>query len=250
MERRVESEIRAEAQRLADRLVAGAAPARLMGGLAIWLRAPSVRRPPFERPYRDLDLVAPNRGRAAVQAFLEDEGYVPDKRFNMLHGAQRLYYGAPDGAWSVDVIFDRLDMSHVLDLRDRLAAPEPTLPLADLLLTKLQIWEINRKDLSDALCLLADHSLGDDSADSIGVDRITSVLGADWGFCHTVERNLDRVAELAASEQSPTLPRDVVAQAAALRAVIAAGPKTLAWKARARVGERLRWYETPEEVGH
>jgi hypothetical protein len=27
-------------------------------------------------------------------------------------------------------------------------------------------------------------------------------------------------------------------------------PKTLKWKLRARVGERARWYELPEEVGH
>lgn len=250
MEDRLEHEIRAEAQRLAGRLMDGAAPARFMGGLAVWLRAPSVRRPPFERPYRDLDLVAPGRTRAAVQAFLEAEGYIPDKQFNMLYGAQRLYYAAPHGSWSVDVIFDRLEMSHVLDLRSQLGSKEPTIPLADLLLTKLQIWEINRKDLTDALCLLADHPLGDTDVNSIGIGRIISVLGADWGFCHTVEKNLNRVEELARTEDLGVLPRDVSVQVSLLRSTIGAAPKSLAWKARARVGERMRWYERPEEVDH
>lgn len=246
----LETEIRAEAQRLAERLVDGAAPARFMGGLAVWLRAPSVRRPPFERPYRDLDLVAPGRSRAAVQAFLEGEGYLPDKRFNMLYGARRLYYVTPHGSWSLDVIFDRLEMSHVLDLRGELESQEPTIPLADLLLTKLQIWEINQKDLNDALCLLADRPLGERDLEAISVGRITSVLGADWGFCHTVERNLRRVAELTQTEGYNALPPDVWARVSALQSAIEAAPKSLSWRARARVGERLQWYETPEEVAH
>ncbi|MGD0863777.1 MAG: hypothetical protein ABSA21_13650 [Candidatus Limnocylindrales bacterium] len=246
----METDIRAEAQRLGELLGADAVRARLMGGLAVWLRCPSVRRPPFERPYADLDLVAPQRERAAVSAFLEIEGYVPDKRFNTLYGSQRLYYAAPTAAWTVDVIFDRLSMSHELDLRGRLATPEPTLPLADLLLSKLQIWEINRKDIADALCLLADHPLGADQPDAIDVGRITAVLRADWGFCHTVERNLGKVVDLAAAESPDGLEHDVSAQVTALRAALEAAPKTLGWRARARLGERVRWYETPEEIEH
>jgi hypothetical protein len=223
----METDIRDEARRLGDRLTEGAAPARLMGGLAVWLRCRSVRRPPFARIYADLDLVAPGLERVAIAEFLEGEGYVPDRRFNTLYGSQRLYFAAPTGAWTVDVIFDRLAMSHELDLRDRLATAEPTLPLADLLLSKLQIWEINRKDLGDAICLLADHPLGGTDPDHIDVARLTSVLASDWGFCHTVERNLARVAELAADERPVDTPCDVLSQVRDLQAAIASAPKSL-----------------------
>ncbi len=150
-------------------------------------------------------------------------------------------------------------MSHTLELKDRLAADGITLDLADLLLTKLQIWETNRKDLGDVACLLADHPLvavgrlsagpGSDSAPTpIDLVRIRSVLGADWGFCHTAERNLRAIAGLVETTPVPDAPYDAAAQVAALLADIAATPKSLGWKARARVGERVRWYETPEEA--
>ena len=246
----METEIRGEVVRLASLLTGPTSPARLMGGLAIWLTSETVRTPTFERPYGDLDLVARLKDRPAVQALLEAEGYAPDRRFNTMYGAQRLYYSAPGRAWTVDVIFDKLDMSHSLDLRERLGGPGATLPLADLLLSKLQIWEINRKDVADALCLLADHPISPSGEEVIDLGRITRVLGGDWGFGHTVERNLGRVAELAGEIQPAGTPYDPVGQVAALMDAIAAAPKSLAWKARARVGERLQWYDTPEEVEH
>ncbi len=244
------ADIRAEAERLATAALAQRLPLRLMGGLGVWLRSPSVRRAPFAREYADLDFAAGSGARSAVKAFFEAQGYVPEKLFNALHGAQRLNYGAPDGRWTIDVIFDELTMSHRLDLHDRLASAEPTIPLADLLLTKLQIWEINRKDLGDGLCLLADHPLGESDTDTIDLRRLRAVLGSDWGFCHTVERNLRKVAELWTEQPAPGASYDVAAQIEALRAAIAGAPKSVAWKARARVGERVRWYETPEEVRH
>jgi hypothetical protein len=244
------SDIRAEARRLAELAVARGVPMRLMGGLAVWLRSESVRKPPFAREYADMDFAVGSRGRADTRRLLEDEGYVPEKLFNAIHGAQRLNYGEPNGRWTVDILIDELSMSHRLDLRGRLEGPEPTISLADLALTKLQIWEINRKDLADVMCLIADHPLGRDGDGAIGLDRIGAVLGADWGFCHTVERNLEKVGELWAAEPIAGAPFDVASQIAGIAAAIAVAPKSLGWKARARVGERLRWYETPEEVQH
>ena len=133
------------------------------------------------------------------------------------------------------------------DFIDRLDGPDLTITLADLLLTKLQVWEINRKDLGDALCVLADHPV---SRAGIDPARISAVLGADWGFGHTVERNLAGVAELWAAEPVPGATFDVAAQVSSLKAAIEQAPKSFAWRARARVGERVRWYETPEEVRH
>jgi hypothetical protein len=245
-------DIRGEALRVARAAVDAALPIRLMGGLAVWALAPSVRTGPYARDYRDMDFAAASRaGRREVGAFFERVGYVPEKLFNALHGAQRLNFAAPDGRWTIDVVFDELNMSHRVDLRDRLALPGPTLDPADLLLTKLQVWEINRKDLGDIACLLADLPLGQGpGGEAIDARRVASVTSTDWGICHTVERNLDRVRAQWKAEPVAGTRFDAAAQAAALELAIRDAPKSLAWRARARVGERVRWYEIPEEVRH
>jgi hypothetical protein len=79
---------------------------------------------------------------------------------------------------------------------------------------------------------------------------VRSVLGKDWGFCHTVERNAPKVAELWSQERLPGATHDVAAQVTALLQAIDDAPKSRAWRLRSRVGERIRWYETPEEVKH
>jgi hypothetical protein len=259
---RILADIRDEASSIAAEVAAAGLPARLLGGVAFWLRCPSVRSGPFARDYADLDFAVSKPASQRFRAILEGRGYLPDKFFNGLHGATRLYYGAPDGQWSVDIVIDELTMSHRLDLRGQLDGPGPTLSPADLLLTKLQVWEINRKDLGDAACLLADHGLtagpvGASTAgeDEISLARVTAVLGTDWGFCHTAERNLGKVAELAAAEPLPAGPapgagHDVAAQVGAIRAAIEAAPKSRSWRMRSRIGERVKWYETPEEVRH
>jgi hypothetical protein len=143
-------------------------------------------------------------------------------------------------------------MTRRLDLRGRLGGPASTITLADLLLSKLQVWEINRKDLGDALCLLADHRLGNDDSDAetISRARIAAVLCSDWGFCHTAERNLGKLGELWAVSPVPAGACDVAAQIESLRQTIDQAPKTRGWRMRSRIGERVRWYDVPEEVGH
>jgi len=255
---RILADIRDEAESIGAEVAAAGLAARLLGGVAFWLRCPSVRSGPFARDYADLDFAVGKTAGQPFRAILEGRGYLPDKFFNGLHGATRLYYGAPDGQWSVDIVIDELTMSHRLDLRGQLDGPGPTLSLADLLLTKLQVWEINRKDLGDAACLLADHGVacgpggpaGPGGPEEISLARVTAVLGADWGFCHTAERNLGKVAELAAAEPPPGAGHDVATQVGAIQAAIEAAPKSRSWRLRSRIGERVKWYETPEEVRH
>jgi hypothetical protein len=242
-------DVRAEAERLAHAAAEGRLPARLMGGLAIWLRCPTVRAAPYARDYRDLDLVALGRGRRQVETFLQGSGYVGERLFNAIHGAQRMVFAAAAG-YSVDVIFDEMRMSHRIDFRNRLNSPTGTLELADLLLTKLQIWEINEKDLGDAACLLADHPLGEGRTDPEAIDlrRLRSALSVDWGLCRTTTRNLGQIADLWRRKPAADPAHDVEAQVNALLREIETVPKSLGWRARALTGERVRWYETPEEV--
>ena len=242
----------AEAERLAVAAARDGLGLRLMGGVAVWLVAPSVRVAPFARDYADLDLAVRKRDSRKVTPFMEREGYVPERFFNSIHGAQRLNYAHADGGWTVDIVIDALRMSHVIDLRGRLEPGQTTLDLADLLLTKLQIWEINEKDLGDITCLLADRPLPESGGDveTIDVSRVLSLTGDDWGLCHTLERNLRKVADFARERKLAGAALDPFVQAEALLAAIGSGRKTLGWQMRGRIGERMRWYETPEEVRH
>ena len=280
-----QSDICAEAVRLAQVIAASGLRLKIMGGLAIWLTSRTARSGPFAREYGDLDVVADSRDRRAVEALLESNGYLPDRLFNALHGAQRLIYRAADAPWTLDVIFDELNMSHRIDLRGRLGGPVPTLDPADLLMTKLQIWQVNEKDVGDTACLLADAAIavppgragpgspaairdvpasGSAAADTgprlataatdpsvdpvIDAARIRALTGSDWGLSHTVEGNLARIVALWRSTPVPVAPHDAAEQAETLLREIRSGPKTFAWRARARIGERVRWYETPEDV--
>lgn len=229
-----------------------AVPLRLLGGQAVRLLTPDF--PPRVREGQDMDLASVSSAKAAVIEFLKELGFVGDDRFNALHGHRQMYFRTPDGA-SVDVIMDELSMCHVLNFRDRIDRMPYTLDVADLLLTKLQVVEQNEKDIHDIVYLLSAYPVRDgDEPGSIGLDRLGGVVGDDWGWWRTVTGNLDRVAELVSGELvglvPPSPPYDPVEQARRLRAHADEAPKSLRWKIRARVGERVRWYELPEEVDH
>lgn len=244
-------DIHEEAARVATGAVAAGLQLRLMGGMAVYLTSPTARHPTYARAYGDFDFAVAASDAKAAAAYLEAAGYVPEKMFNALHGAERLNFGHPAGRWPIDVVVDEVRMSHRIDLRGRINGPGPTLKLADLLLTKLQIWEINPKDLGDIACLLADHELADrEAVDVIDRGRLLRLAAADWGLCHTIERNLTKAADEARRRGAVPSALDPVAQVHSLRSAIASAPKSFGWQARARVGERLRWYETPEEVRH
>jgi hypothetical protein len=200
--------------------------------------------------------VTTSRDRKTVAELLVANGYVPDRQYTALYGHKQLYFVDPARERPVDVLVDRLEMCHSLVFADRLALDRPTLPLAELLLSKLQVVKVNRKDLLDALILLAEHPLTPDDS-GINVPRITALTSTDWGWWRTVTGNLDRLLAFLESDIGPTdldtgRPNrfQPAGQVTALRAAIDAAPKSTRWRLRARIGERVPWYEEPEEVGH
>jgi hypothetical protein len=260
----------AAGRRLVATAAAAGIPVRLIGGVAIWVRASPAARAALGRDYPDVDLVAHKRQSRALRAVLEDGGYQPERVFNATHGARRLLYHSPDGRWQVDVFLDTFEMSHTLDLGARLEAEPETLPAAELLLTKLQIAEVNAKDISDTAMLLWDHEPvssepspaaeptaggtgtgkpGTDGPRRLNLAQLARVCGADWGLYTTVTDNLaacsSQLGQLVADE--PARGR-IQARIETIRKGLAAAPKSMAWRMRAKVGRRVRWYELPEEV--
>jgi hypothetical protein len=256
----------AEALRVVELAAQQGLMLRLLGGMAVRAHSPSWPAR-SRRVEADIDFATRSKDRAAVYRFLEAEGYTPDKRHNALFGQKQGYFVDQARQRALDVVVDRLEMCHILEFENRLALSTPTLPVADLLLTKLQIVKINRKDVLDALALLAEHPLAEDdgAADAatgvaaINMRRITSITSGDWGWWRTVTGNLDTLARYLATELQPDdldlapgrEPRyDPAAQVVALQTAIEAAGKSTGWKLRARVGDRVRWYNEPEELAH
>jgi hypothetical protein len=228
-------------------------PLKLIGGQAVRLLCPSF--PHRARDDQDMDFASVSSKKREVIDFFDERGFLGDRRFNTLHGDRQMYFTTPDGATSVDVVMDRLNMCHVLDFRDRIDRLPDTLDVADLLLSKLQVVELNRKDVHDIVHLLSAFEVrAGDEPGTIGMDRVGRVVAEDWGWWRTVTMNLDKVAHFARDEHGALVPdarrRDPAAQAEALRAWCDEVPKPLRWKVRAKVGDRVQWYQLPEEVGH
>jgi hypothetical protein len=217
-----------------------------LGGVGVALRAGPLP-PALQRAHGDLDIVVRRGERRGVEAALADAGLVPDELFNRMNGHRRQVWWTPEGDEHVDVFLGRFEMCHALDLEDRVDGTHRALPATDLLLTKLQVVELNAKDVRDAGALLRCLDLAaDDDPGVLSARRLEDVLGADWGFFTTVQDNLarlpDDLAALAGDEVAA-----VRAAAERLSAVLEASPKTRGWRMRARIGRRKRWYTLPDE---
>lgn len=228
-------------------------PLRLAGGLAVRALCPAF--PPRRADRQDLDLASVGRARPPLTQFLTGRGYVPDKQFNALDGHKQLFFSSPETGRTVDVLIDKLEMCHLLEFRDRIERMPHTLDPCDLLLSKLQIVELTQKDAQDALHLLAAFPVrvGDEPG-TIGLGRFGEVVGGDWGWWRTVTLNLDRITELAADPAvrlaPPNPPFDPLEQIGVLKRAAQEVPKSLRWRLRAKVGQRVRWYRIPEETQH
>jgi hypothetical protein len=230
---------------------------KLLGGLAVRVLTPEL--PPRLRPGQDMDFACLSKGRKATATFLEDNGCVPDRRFNNLNGDRQMYFTAASGR-PIDVMVDRLTMCHTLDFRPGYSRLPLTLDAIDILLSKLQIVELNEKDARDTLQLLAglpvresDGAASDASEPFLDAKRFGQLLAGDWGWWRTVTGNLSKLPELAADKPElvpASAPYDAVAQVHQLAEVAESVPKGMKWKLRANIGDRVRWYELPEEVGH
>lgn len=226
-------------------------PAWLIGGTAILhlCRAPESSEL-FGRVPADIDLAIPKRSANAFPAFMEGQRYEPNESFNNLNGNRRLLFQDPVNDRQVDVFVGGFMMCHEVPLLERDPdVGQPTLPLAELLLMKLQIVELNRKDQLDILNILASNPVEDHDESAINGAVIGTLCAADWGLWRTVTMNLDRSQEAAtAISASPDLHDRVRRRIDALSASIEAASKTRRWRMRARIGDRVRWYEEPEEV--
>ena len=244
-----------EALRLVEAASARSLSLRIAGSVAVRIHCAahgSVLDALGRRRFRDIDFWSYSTQQAELKRLLEAEGYVgdPEMKYAQEWGVKRLIYDHPDSRIHLDVFMDELVMAHTIAFDGRLALDSPTVPLADLLLSKFQIHEITENDLIDMTVLLAEHDFGPGDPELIDLDRIVEPLSASWGFYHTTAGNIEKSLE--ALERYGALPGELAetvrTRLGLLRDRIEAEPKSRRWKLRARVGTRSQWYDTVEDV--
>ncbi len=240
-----------EAKRILDEAKARGIILRLFGGVAVKYHCPSASHRSLQRAYPDLDLFGTKKQGRLIRKLLSDLGYQPNQRFNALHGETRLIYDDPINQRTVDIFLDVFKMCHTFHFGERLALDDYTIPITDMLLTKLQIVEANEKDIRDLIAILRDHSVeaspSPANKEAIDAGYIGKLCSSEWGLEKTITLTLKKVtSQLPKYDQDQETVKQVEDRVKRLLEAIEKEPKTLKWRLRDRIGEKKRWYDLPE----
>ena len=246
-----EQAVTTEALRLVEFAQARGVALRVVGGVAVALHTQGELHPALRRPYRDIDLVTTRKRDREALKVLVAAGYESNERFNSMAGVHNrlVVYDNANGR-QLDVFVGELRMCHALSF-ERLEVDSPTVPLAELLVTKLQIVRMNEKDVQDIVAILLEHPVGEVDHETVNAGRVAELCAADWGLWRTTRGSLEfaraGLERLALEEGERQLVRGRLDE---LWERIERAPKSMRFKARARVGDRTRWYEEPDEIEH
>jgi hypothetical protein len=226
---------------------------RLLGAIAFQHHCPKYNylTPKLHRQLSDIDFAAYNSERKTMDKMMRELGYVDEPMVSALFGHQRMIWDNKTTGMHVDIFFDKLEINHDIPFTGRLELEEMTIPLCDMLLEKMQIVHLNEKDIVDTIMLLREHAITTDPApETIDANYLAKLLSNDWGFYHTVTTNLKKVKDRLSSYQELAAEDriDVSSKIDELVSILDKQPKTLAWKLRARVGPKSKWYKDVEDV--
>ncbi|TMK65602.1 MAG: nucleotidyltransferase family protein [Actinobacteria bacterium] len=164
----------AEADRLLRAARAEGVTLRLLGALAFKRRCPVHARlqDVLKRVYTDIDFAAYSKEARKVQTLLSREGYVEDEMTYVESEGSRMVLNHPATGLHLDVFLDKLDFCHTVLWNGRLEQEEDTIPLAEMLMQKMQIVQLNEKDIVDTIMLLLEHPLGDRDGENINIELV------------------------------------------------------------------------------
>ena len=222
---------------------------RILGSIAYRIHSPDNLHlfEAMERALTDIDFAGERSQSRDIQRFMKEEGYESDEGIFVGSEGARHIYLHPETRLNVDVFTDELYFCHPIPLKGRLHLDYPTITTTDLLLEKMQIVEINLKDIKDTLVLLLEHPVGEPTAgkENIDLGYITRIMSGDWGFYYTFTTNLRRVADYL--PQFLAIDRNmadrILSRIHSLLEAIDKTPKSLRWRMRAKLGTRTRWYQ-------
>ncbi len=241
-----------EARKIINKAQERGVSLKLIGALAFNLHCPEFNHihQKWGRVFTDTDFVSRAEYGPILLEVYRELGYRDDEMITTLYGSTRMVFDNPETGFHSDIFYDKLDFCHELPLRDRLDVDELTIPLAELFLEKMQIVQINEKDLIDTMMLVREHAIGESDAETINGPVIGRILAADWGFWRTVTMNMEKTETLL--EQIDLFESADVAiireRMAQIREYIDDAPKPLAWKMRSKIGDRVKWYKDVDEL--
>ncbi|MFW9805523.1 MAG: hypothetical protein ACFFFK_02180 [Candidatus Thorarchaeota archaeon] len=220
---------------------------RMMGGLAVRAHCEDLEF--CEREYGDIDLIALGKQVVGIRSTFESLGYTEDSVVARSTDGTRLLFQQDGTSDHVDVFLDELRMEHTIDLRERLHIEELTISVSDILVTKLIIFDMNEKDYRDIFSTVKDLELGnEDIPGVINVDYIASICSRNWPLFQDLISNIDRCVQvLSHYDFSEDEVKKIKDRFHTIKKTMEARPKSLGWKLRALVGNRLPVRETVEE---
>ncbi len=225
---------------------------RVIGSLAFQLHCPKYGylQAAMGRAYTDIDFAAYHRQTKEIQVLMAGLGYRENREVFIVSEGDRAIFERSEIGIHIDVFYEKLAFSHIIYWNNRLEVDNPSIPLAELLLEKMQIVQINEKDVIDTIMLLLEHPLGEKDHETINVKYVAGLCSNDWGLWRTTSMNLDKVRQLAQGYTQLTADQKekVAEQVKSALSHIEREPKSLAWRLRARVGDRVKWYRDVDEV--
>ncbi|MBC8336472.1 MAG: hypothetical protein HQ525_06870 [Anaerolineae bacterium] len=225
---------------------------RVIGSLAFQIHCPKYGylQEAMGRAYTDIDFAGYSKQSQEIKNLMTDLGYTERREVFIYSEGERSIFDNSETGIYVDVFYEKLDFCHPIYWDGRLEVDSPTIPLAEMLLEKMQIVQINEKDVIDTIMLLLEHPLGDNDNETINIKRIAELCSTDWGLWRTTTMNLDKVRQLAHGyEQLKNEHKaHIESQVAKALEQLEQEPKSLAWRLRARVGDRVKWYKEVDEV--
>lgn len=225
---------------------------RVIGSLAFQLHCPKFGylQAAMGRAYTDLDFAAYQKQSKEIDGLMSRLGYKENREVYIVSEGNRAIFERREIGIHIDIFYEKLAFSHVIYWKDRLEVDSPSIPLAEMLLEKMQIVQINEKDIIDTIMLLLEHPLGDKDQETINIKYVASLCGNDWGLWRTITMNLDKVCQIAQGYPQLTDEQKAKIDSQVKTALnrIEQEPKSFAWRLRARVGERVKWYRDVDEV--
>jgi hypothetical protein len=220
---------------------------RLLGGLAFKKLCPSSSGPRYFRENKDIDLMGKRQDSKEIVKIMETLGYKPREIFNRLNLGQRLIYYDIGNKRRVDLFLDEFIMCHKFNFKESILADTYTLPITQLLMTKLQVVEKSEKEYMDLLAAFHDFDITNGGGGIQG-NEVAELCSKDWGIYTTFWKSLESVLQRA-EDLPPEEGDTIVIKVQKLMAMMEAEPKSFGWRMRARIGEKARWYDLPERDG-
>ncbi|TFF91165.1 hypothetical protein EU545_05330 [Candidatus Thorarchaeota archaeon] len=214
---------------------------KLIGGWAIQLHC--TEHDFCDRDHPDIDFVGLRSQYEGIVRVMEQHGYIENRNMTMATSVTRLLFEKPDSPDHIDVFLDFIDIEHFIDLKDRLEIEEDTLSVSDLLIIKATISRLNEKDVRDIVTMVKDLEVGtDDSPGLINKSYIAELCAKRWGLHHDVLAALKKSLSLLSRYNLPNDVEDSVRERLeSIVDAIESHPKSVRWRLRGLLGERVAW---------